>query len=150
MKFILFIVTALTMALPGSAFAYFPREQWHARGWERPYHPMYSSWHNGYWNHGYHGGRFGWWWVNAGMWTFFAAPTIGTPPEPRTVIVEVPAPTPAPVVVTPPPAAPVAVIPHLPTGADSTLFYCASANAYFPYAANCAEGWELQQGRHAR
>jgi hypothetical protein len=155
MKKVLTTLGLLSLAFSGTAQA-FPH-RWHQVS--RPV--VYSPWHSGYWHHGWHDGRAGWWWVNAGLWHLYTSPVYPYPPQPY--VVEVPLPAPPPVIVPapvpvpamaplPPPPPPVqtAVIPHLPTSGDNTLFYCASSNAYFPYVPNCAEGWELKQGSPAR
>jgi len=120
--------------------------------WHHSYPVAFSRWHSGYWNHGWHEGRHGWWWVTGGAWHFYAAPIYPYPSEPPpTYIVQVPVATPVPPPPPPaPPPAPLAVIPHLPTATDRTLYFCASANVYFPYVINCPEPWDLQQGQPAK
>jgi hypothetical protein len=34
----------------------------------------HARWIGGRWNHGYHNGRFGWWWFAGGAWYFYNAP----------------------------------------------------------------------------
>jgi hypothetical protein len=154
MKQVMFIIGLLAIGSP--AFAFYPHghDSWRPHQhfeWAHPYPVQFSRWHEGYWHHGYHEHRLGWWWVAGGGWHFYAAPTYPYPTEPPpTYIVQVPVPAPAPLPPPPPPPAPApTVIPHLPTTTDRTLFFCASANAYFPYVTNCAEPWDLQQGQPA-
>jgi hypothetical protein len=148
MKTILTALGLLSLAASsGTANAYY-------RPWHASPRPVYNSWHGGYWHHGWHEGRAAWWWVNAGLWHPYTTPVYPYPPQPYVVEVPAPAPppvvVPAPVPVTVPMPVQAAVIPHLPTAGDNTLFYCASSNGYFPYVPACAEGWELKQGTPAR
>ena len=147
MKQLLFTIGLLLTPFTAQAYPHGWHDHWHDRSeWRRPV--AYPAWHAGYWHHGYHENHFGWWWVSGGLWNFYATPVYPYPSEP-TVIVQVPSPPP-PAPPPPAPPAPVAVIPHLPTPGDNTLYYCAGSNAFFPYVVNCAEGWTLQQGTAAR
>lgn len=90
-------------------------------------------WESGYWRHGIHDGRDGWWWVVAGLWYFY--PEVIRPyPDPYTppvVVVQPPAPR--------EPAAPVTPLPA-PT---QNWYYCASAKSYYPYVPTCPEEWQV-------
>jgi len=44
-----------------------------------------GRWRGGYWHHGEHGGRFGWWWVVGDGWYFY--PYVATGPEGWTLVV---------------------------------------------------------------
>lgn len=86
-----------------------------------------GRWRSGHWNHGYHDGRLGWWWVVAGLWYFYPQ-RVATYPDPYTpppvVVVQ-----PAPVQNAPPPA--------------QYWYYCDSAQAYYPYVQSCPAGWRM-------
>jgi hypothetical protein len=136
--------------------------QWHDNDWPGdhtgyPYYNYdtsysYAPFHQGYWHHGYHENRNGWWWVIGNEWNYYHAPVYPYPTiTPRIYIGEAPAPAPLPppIIISPPIAA-APVIPRLPTEEDPTLYYCRSANSYFPNVHECRGGWELQQGKLAR
>jgi hypothetical protein len=84
----------------------------------------------GRWEHGWHGGRMGWWWVDAGIWSWYANPWwypyYGYPGYPY-------APYPY--------APPVSVAPgNLPPPMQS-WYYCDAAQGYYPHVASCPGGW---------
>lgn len=81
--------------------------------------------HAGYWHHGWHGPRFGWWWVAGPAWTWYAQPTYGYA---------------APVSVYEPIPAAVQTLPA-PTSALGTWYYCDSSKAYYPHVTSCATQW---------
>lgn len=85
----------------------------------------FAVWRNGYWRHGRHEGRLGWWWVVGGLWYFYPAPVY---PYPDPYVPPVVVNPPAPVLVEPPPA--------------QKWYFCTSANAYYPYVSSCPEGWK--------
>ena len=72
----------------------------------------------GYWYHGHHDGTWGWWWVAGTSWLFYPQPVVVQPRPPEPVIVQ-PAPQPN----------------------TDNWYYCDSAQAYYPYAQSCPEGW---------
>jgi len=73
---------------------------------------------HGHWVHGWHDGRFGWWWAGPDFWYWYPGPGYydyyGPPPGY---------------------AAPAGPAP-LPT-----WYYCDSAKGYYPYVRSCATGW---------
>lgn len=82
-------------------------------------------WRGGHWIRAHHGGRYGWWWLAAGVWYFY----------------------PTPVYPYPDPYAPsaVAVLPG-PAGSASAAtarhrYYCDSAAGDSPYVTTCPEAW---------
>jgi hypothetical protein len=85
----------------------------------------YDHWRGGNWQHGFHDGRGGWWWVVDGLWYFYAAP-IYPYPDPYTPSVIITTPTP----VTPFGAAP------------AYVYYCANPAGYYPYVPNCYVTWQ--------
>lgn len=92
-------------------------------------------WRGGNWHHGRHEGRFGWWWVAAGIWYFYPAPVYPYPDPytpPVTVINQQP-----PVVVQQAPAQPQSQSPP----PAQFWYYCDSANGYYPYVPSCPEAW---------
>ena len=102
--------------------------RWH--GDIRVFHDHdYARWRGGYWHHGYHEGRLGWWWVVGGLWYFY--PRVVYPyPDPYT-----------PPVVVVQPTAPVTPAPNAPPP-PQYWYYCNSAKTYYPYVASCPEGWK--------
>jgi hypothetical protein len=83
-----------------------------------------DRWRAGHWFHGKHLGRLGWWWVVGGTWYFYPAPVY---PYPDPYI--------PPAVVTQ--ASPAPPMPSSP----QYWYYCPSAKGYYPYVAECPEGW---------
>lgn len=79
-------------------------------------------WRGGHWVHGWHDGRYAWWWIVDGGWYFYTAPVY---PYPTYV--------PPAVVVQPPP----------PYGAPPTQYwyYCYNPPGYYPYVAACNGPW---------
>jgi len=105
------------------------RRAWH--GDIRSFHERdLPRWRSGHWNHGYHDGRLGWWWVVAGLWYFYpqrVAPYPDPYTPPPVVIVQ---PTqPAPAQTAPPPA--------------QYWYYCDAAKGYYPYVPSCPAGWRM-------
>lgn len=103
----------------------------------------YGVWRGGHWNHGWHNGRSGWWWVAGGLWYFYPVPVYpypnpyvpplvveGSPPS--TVVIQ------APLSQSPPPPGPEAV-PQSP----QNWYYCESAKGYYPYVTSCPSGWQM-------
>ncbi|HWQ94698.1 MAG TPA: hypothetical protein VN418_04250 [Gammaproteobacteria bacterium] len=84
-------------------------------------------WRAGYWHHGAHEDRLGWWWVIGGLRYFYPQPVYPYP-NPYT----------PPIVVIPqtPPAGYSAPAPQA-----QNWYYCASAKNYYPYVPSCPEGW---------
>jgi hypothetical protein len=83
-------------------------------------------WREGHWEHGRHDGRYGWWWLAAGLWYFYPVPVYPYPDpySPPVVMVQ---PTPAPSPAVPPPT--------------QYWYYCDSARGYYPYVPACPGGW---------
>ncbi|MDA8363235.1 MAG: hypothetical protein M0Z84_05295 [Gammaproteobacteria bacterium] len=84
-----------------------------------------DRWRGGYWVHAHHDGRWGWWWVVAGLWYFYPRP-IYPYPDPYT----------------PPyvPAVPVLPAPSAPPEVQY-WYYCNGAKGYYPYVQSCPGGW---------
>jgi hypothetical protein len=80
-----------------------------------------GRWRGGHWFHGDHFGRLGWWWIVDGAWFFYPTPVYPYPDPyiPPAVVTQAPPPQPTP----------------------QYLYYCASANGYYPYVMSCPEGW---------
>lgn len=87
----------------------------------------WAIWHAGRWEHGYHGGRLGWWWVAGGIWYFYPYP-IYPYPDPYVPPAVLPV-APATDAVPPPPV-------------PSSWYYCYSGRGYYPYVPICPEGWK--------
>ncbi|MEJ1958586.1 MAG: hypothetical protein WDM70_03260 [Nitrosomonadales bacterium] len=102
---------------------------------------IFISGAGGHWAHRHHDGRLGWWWVAGGIWYFYPE-RIAEIPDPYTPPVVVVNQQP-PVVVAP--QAPVVVAPQVPAPAQPSAqmwYYCESVKTYYPYVANCPEGWK--------
>jgi hypothetical protein len=122
----------LAAVIPGTALA---DRHWHGRDIHRfPDHDL-GRWQGGYWHHGHHLGRHGWWWVVGGAWYFYSDPVYPYP-DPYT----------PPVVVVSPP---VVSAPPLPAPAEPVVapapaqywYYCDASKTYYPYVATCPAGW---------
>lgn len=101
--------------------------RWH--GDIRVFHERdYARWRGGYWHHGHHDGRLGWWWVVGGLWYFYprAIYPYPDPYTPSVVVVQPSAPAAEPNASPPP----------------QYWYYCDSAKTYYPYVASCPEGWK--------
>lgn len=85
----------------------------------------WGTWRGGYWAHGHHGGRAGWWWIVGPAWYYYPQPVYPYPSpwEPDELIITGPG------VVMPPPA------PY--------WHYCPSSRNYYPYVPVCPGGWQL-------
>ena len=102
--------------------------QWH--GDIREFHTRdLPRWRAGYWHHGAHEGRLGWWWVVGGLWYFYPQPVYPYPDAytPPVVVIQQ----------TPP------AVPGAPAPQAQNWYYCASANSYYPYVPTCPEGWKM-------
>ena len=93
-----------------------------------------AAWHGeGHW--GWHGGRWGWWWIGpAGVWTWYAFnpyypyyPPYGYPYYPYYGYPYPPPESTLPLSNMPPP--------------PQYWYYCDSAKGYYPHVASCPEGW---------
>jgi hypothetical protein len=82
-------------------------------------HHDFDVWRHGHWHHGWHDGRFGWWWVAGGVWYLYPAPVY---PYPDPYV-------PPPVVVLPPPPPP------------GFWYYCKNPPGYYPYVPVCYGPW---------
>ncbi len=90
---------------------------WH--GWDM------DRWRGGYWVHGRHDGRWGWWWVVAGLWYFY----------PQAVY-----PYPDPYAPPYAPTTPALPVPSTPPEVQY-WYYCDGAKGYYPYVQTCPGGW---------
>lgn len=109
--------------------AHADEHRWH--GDMRHFHEHdYPHWREGSWYHGGHDGRFGWWWVAAGMWYFYPAPVYPYPDpyEPPVVVEQAPSESPPP----------------------QYWYYCESSGNYYPYVSTCREGWKKVPAQPAR
>ena len=126
LAFFLLLATACPPAFADRYGYGHPGHGWH--GDIRYFHDHdYHRWRGGHWNHGWHRGYTGWWWVVGGLWYFYSAPVYPYPdPYVPPVVVEQ-----APPVVqqAPAPAAP------------QYWYYCEPAKTYYPYVTSCPAGW---------
>ena len=83
-----------------------------------------ALWRRGHWVHGWHDGRYAWWWDVGGFWYFYPTPVY---PYPTYV----------------PPAIVVQQAPPVPVGMPpaSTWYYCGNPAGYYPYVASCNVAW---------
>lgn len=101
---------------------------WHDdghRGWDGERHRDFHGWRDGHWDHRYHDGRLGWWWISAGSWYFYPQPVY---------------PYPYPVLSAPPVVVAPSAVPSVPPPTEY-WYYCDAAKAYYPYVASCPGGW---------
>lgn len=128
------IVASLT-ALSIPAFGadhdrYHDRDRGHGPRWHGDIHRFHEHdidiWRHGYWRHGRHLGRAGWWWVVGGVWYFYPAPVY---PYPDPYL---------------PPAPPVVVAPPVqnPLPPAQYWYYCPDPEGYYPYVPQCRVPWE--------
>lgn len=77
-----------------------------------------GAWHGGAWRHGWHNGRFGWWWIVPGWadWYYYDAPIY-------------PAPDPY-------------LPPGVAAGPTPYWYYCANPPGYYPYVQQCGAPWQ--------
>lgn len=127
---------------------------WHHRG------PVYDPWFDGFWSHGWFGGRFGWWWSAGGRRYWYDRPVYPYPPMESEVVVVEPPPPPVviqqppvivqqpPVVVQQPPPPAAAQPPSAPPAvqaAPNTWYYCDNPAGYYPYVKSCATPFRAVQ-----
>jgi hypothetical protein len=117
----LFAAVAAILAAGATAPALADPHGWHDHGWhDQDIHHFhdhdFDRWRGGQWYHGWHDGRFAWWWQVGPVWY----------PYPRPIY-----PYPDPYV--PPYAAP---------GAPA-WYYCPTARAYYPYVPTCPVPWQI-------
>lgn len=94
--------------------------EWHGSGQINHFHERdLGHWQGGGWQHGWHGGRSGWWWVVGGAWYWYPAPVY---PYPDPYL---------PPLVAAPPAA------------GQYWYYCPNPPGYYPYVPACAAPWQL-------
>jgi hypothetical protein len=92
---------------------------------------QYAAWRGGTWNHGWHNGRYGWWWAVDGGWYYYDAPVY---PYPEIVSADA---------VFEPVAAMGAPMSGQ-MGASPMMqywYFCDMAGAYYPYVQNCPTAW---------
>ncbi len=93
----------------------------HGRDFHRLTPLEFGHWRSGHWQHGWHGGRFGWWWSVDGGWYWYADPIYPYPVAISDVAV-----------VDGPPGVP----------GGYKWWLCESSNAYWPYVRTCATPWQ--------
>jgi len=88
-------------------------------------HREVEVWRGGGWQHDWHDGRYGWWWITGGYWYFYPEPIY---PYPDYV----------------PPAVIVQQAPPVPSGLPpmQTWYYCDNPQGYYPYVASCNNPWQ--------
>lgn len=89
------------------------------------FHGTFAGLHNGfagehqrYWHHGWHNGRYGWWFVGPGLaWTYYDYPWWGSYPDYDYYDYSQPY-------------------------ASQTWYYCSDPAGYYPYVTQCNTGWQ--------
>ena len=94
---------------------------WHGGDIHRFHERDIDVWRGGRWHRGNHEGRYGWWWIVAGIWYFYPSPVYPYPDPYQPPVV----------VVSPEPR----TLPHY-------LYYCGNPNGYYPYVARCLVPWQ--------
>lgn len=123
LAFAAFAAAAVFAASGSPANAYEPH--WRRHGDIHRFHGYdWHHWRAGHWYHGWHDGRFAWWWLVGGLWYSYAAPVY---PYPN-------------------PYVPPAVVAAAPP-ANSTYYHCANPPGYYPYVASCRTPWQAVPGR---
>ncbi len=84
----------------------------------------WGVWRGGGWNHAFHDGRLGWWWVVGPYWYFYGSPVY---PYPDPYVPPAVAVQPAPPASGPPPA--------------QSWYYCDNPAGYYPYVSSCPTQW---------
>ncbi len=79
-----------------------------------------SAWVGGRWNHGYHNGRFGWWWFAGGAWYFYDAPIYPYPAYVSDTYVDDDSDGPQ----------------------GQYWYYCQNPPGYYPYVQRCRMQWQ--------
>lgn len=98
------------------------RGQWHGEIGRFHEHD-FGLWRGGYWSHGRHDGRYGWWWIVGGLWYFYPE-RIDPYPNPYL----------PPAMALPPSSSP-----------PQYWYYCANPAGYYPYVAQCSVDWQQVQ-----
>ena len=105
-------------------------------------------WAGGHWYHGAHNGHLGWWWVvgsvaalETALWYSYPAPVYPYP-DPYVPPQMIEAPAPAMAASPPPPPMPYPAPQAAPAAAPAVWYFCRASGKYYPYAANCPEGWQ--------
>ena len=83
-------------------------------------------WQSGAWRHGWHNGRFAYWWAVGPYWYDYPRPVYPYPDYAPSVIVDH-----APQINGQPPA--------------PVWYYCESSKGYYPYVSNCSTAWRPVQ-----
>jgi hypothetical protein len=82
-------------------------------------------WRAGQWHHGWHQGRFGWWWGAGGAWYFYDAPVYPYPEyvSPDVVFGDEP------------------MVVYSATPSAAYWYYCYDPPGYYPYVPTCSTQW---------
>ncbi len=117
--------------------------EFHEHDVHRFNHEELGRWRGGRWNNSCYRGRCGWWWFAGGMWYFYDRPIYPYPLEVSVVTY-----------LEPVEAAPVVAVPAMPVVQPAAApvvaaqpqaqvwYFCAAANAYYPYVSSCPSGWQ--------
>jgi hypothetical protein len=107
--------------------------------WRRGGYGGYG-WGEGRWQHSWHNGRLGWWWVLGPSWYYYPRPYV----QPQTVIIQPAAPVQPPLYAPPVETAPAMTAPPVAQAAPppvQTMYYCKSTERYYPETMTCPLGW---------
>lgn len=100
--------------------------RWHGADIRHFHERDLAVWRSGYWHHGRHAGRVGWWWVVGGVWYYYPAVIKPYPDPYLPPLIELP----------PPPPAPAAPAP------SQFWYYCPDPQGYYPYVPTCPTPWQ--------
>ncbi len=96
------------------------RSGWVHRDIARFHERDLGVWRSGYWHHGRHHGRHGWWWVVGGAWYFYPTQVLPYPD----------------------PYLPSVVVASPPVSAQPYWYYCRNPAGYYPYVPRCRVSWQ--------
>ena len=126
---LLWVLVCMALASAACPVPAQARPPWHGEIHRFHEHDL-RVWRRGYWRHGWHAGRLGWWWVVGGVWYWYPVPVYPYPdPYTPPVVVQAPPTAPAPPAV---PAQPQAQV----------WYYCERPAGYYPYVPACPSGWK--------
>lgn len=81
-------------------------------------HSGFAGGHGGHWSHGWHNGRYGWWWAGPGLaWTHYGYPGWDSYPD-------------------------YGYYHYSRPYASQTWHYCSDPAGYYSYVTQCNTGWQ--------
>ncbi|HXS39790.1 MAG TPA: hypothetical protein VN766_06380 [Stellaceae bacterium] len=121
---VLAVALALTGGAAGAQAQHRAPPDFHGRDFRHLGPHERTIWRGGVWFHGWHDGRYAWWWRLGPSWYFYPEPIYPYPSYiPPAIIVQQPPPQPSGL----PPA--------------QSWYYCENPQGYYPYVASCNGPW---------